>query len=596
MDFNSNKIMINDANEMMYVLDSFKYEEDYYALTKCISSENPGGELRIYKKRSADDPEILVDDPSLVINMTLEFNKRNPGMLSSSIPWNIENDINTFDTSYIGLVRKTDLESINDARPIIPVVLNMESVKKLDISDDQKQLLTEILVTALFFDDPESLVRGGLRIEKVTELLLHIDNEYGFEKYIKTVILNIAHLERDFPCVFEAVKCKDMAAFAVAGRFITTELQKYQDISPADLITYSNAREVMTIANIAHRIISKENNKTAGNLKVFLEEYPPNKIVEYLDQYIVGQNEAKKAVAMTLYRHIAVQAYSEKALKKDNLLIYGPSGSGKTELFRIITKISPVPVYIRSAAEVTANGYSGADIDEMILGLDPSSDNISNALVVLDEADKLFMPEYDSNGQNVNQAIQGDLLKTVEGTVLTKGMKSVDTDKMTFIFVGAFADLYNKKTSQSQKRSIGFNSACQHDDKGHSDVISITEFIAFGMIPELARRISNFCPVRKLTVYDYRQIFFGISNSIMDEINELLSINDIKLNLVETEALVDELAESAEALDLGASGMRSLFEQAVNAKFFDTFKNNERTINITKGDIIDAAAYFRGKK
>ena len=152
MDFDSNKIMINDANEMMYILDSFKYGEDYYALTKCISSENPGGELRIYKKRSADDPEILVDDPSLVINMTLEFNERNPGMLSSSITWNRENDINTFDTSYIGLVRKTDLESINDARPIIPVVSNMESVKKLDISDDQKQLLAEICSSQHFLD------------------------------------------------------------------------------------------------------------------------------------------------------------------------------------------------------------------------------------------------------------------------------------------------------------------------------------------------------------------------------------------------------------------------------------------------------------
>lgn len=604
MRFKSGKmIALESSGWAMLVIDSFTYEGEEFALAKRFDRDERA--YRICQWDERENAVKLLEDPELIMYLTLEFNKRNPGLMSDGDisrrkrkKTDGENRKEYFDPSFIGLVENDAMRGISDVKQMMDMISDLDSVKNFEADDMEKKMLLEILAS-VFCVDISIMDISEHRADPVISLLLRIGtgSEEYIDSYIENTLFKIPDLETDFPHITDAIKKQDNSRFTVACRFIEAELKRYQALTARDALFYNNSRDVLKTRDIVRKglVVKSElvSERGKGSCKEFIREWTPDKIVEYLDKYIVGQSEAKKAAALTLYRHAAAQAYPDKHLKKENLLIYGPSGCGKTEIFRVLKDISPVPLHMRSASEVTANGYSGTDFDELVLSVSRSDQELSKSIIVLDEIDKLITPEYDSNGENTNKSIQGDLLKIVVGTVISKSRRRVDTANITFIFVGAFAELYEKKIQPCKPIGFGADATVSSDDDIY---FSVSDFIKFGMIPELARRISAYIPVRKLTSSDYRKIFTDIRNSIFEEASQFLSINNMRAEL-ESDELIDDLATSAESLELGASGLRSIFSQAVNSRYYEAIRHgipdeHETVLTIRKEDIQDAALHF----
>ena len=600
MNFKAEGIVIASSKDVLFVVDAFVHKGIEYALAEHITGSK-GITHRICKWDKKENIAMFVDDQELLMRLTLEFSRRNPGVMSGAAEDRVKGKKrksmirNRLDTSLIGLLENFSACKVENGRQLKDLISDLDSVQSFKAGRAEKELLIEILASVFALDGPVSGLGEIGKTDFAVSVLLRLGAEEYMDEYIEKVLVRIPDLEMTFPHIVDAIKENASSRFAVASRYMNAELKRYEGITVRDAIFYSNSKEVLKLRNIVRKGLLMKRRLGNGSCMEFIKEYTPDKIVKYLDRYIAGQSEAKKAVAITLYRHAAIQAYPDKHLKKENLLVYGPSGCGKTELFRVLKNISPVPLHIRSAAELTANGYSGMDIDDLIMSLERRGKDISRSIVVLDEVDKLFMPEHGSHGENTNKSAQGDLLKVVEGSILTKDRKTADTENITFIFAGAFADLYDRKTQI--RRPIGFGT--ETDSVSDDDIyFSVSDFTEFGVIPELARRISMFVPVRKLTTIDYKRIFTDIGNSIVDEVSQFLSINNMKVEL-ESDDLIDELVAAAESLELGASGLRSIFSQAVNDKYYDAVRSSggrkpehETTITITKGDIRDAVVYF----
>lgn len=598
MNFKPRELTITDSMEVLSIIDTFVYRGNEYALAAPISDKTHTIH-RICKWDEKESIAKLVEDPTLLMRLTSEFNKRNPGVLSepsknkSKVKLTKNTRQNHLDTAFIGMLESFDLHMTKPTQQLKAQISNLSSIQSFKISKSDKEMLIEILMSVFVTDNLRFRIGEMNRTDFIITLLLRLNEETYMNMYIEEILINIPNLEIIFPHIANAARKNNMLSFTIACRYMQRELQRYKNITVKDALFCNNSKEVLRLIKIVRKVLAKNHRFAEESCKAFIKKYTPDKIVAYLDKYIVGQSDAKKAAAMTLYRHVAIQAYPDKHFKKENLMIYGPSGCGKTEIFRVLAKISPVPLHIRSAAEITSNGYSGTDIKDLIMSLEQKEEDISKSIVVLDEADKLFMPEHDSNGENTNKSTQGDLLKIVEGSILTKGSNTVDTENITFVFVGAFADLYDEKTKV--QRRIGFG-AVDESLTDNDIYFSINDFITFGMIPELARRISMLAPVRKLNSNDYREIFTSIGNNVMDEASQFLSISNMRLELT-SDDLIDEIVSTANTLNLGASGLRNIFCQAVNNKYYETVQKEapgkqKSTIMITKEDIKKAAVHL----
>ena len=319
----------------------------------------------------------------------------------------------------------------------------------------------------------------------------------------------------------------------------------------------------------------------------FLKHYTPKKIIDHLDKYVLGQEEAKMACAIHLYNHVMRCKYPEKIKKKNVLLLYGPSGSGKTEMYRVLKLISPVPIEIRDAGDVTCRGFAGADLSEVVKGIGGkaivASDKIMGreirkrfSLVVLDEFDKLVSPHNTGYGENVSKEVQSSLLYAMEDGIVTdtKGEK-LDVSSFGFACVGSFAGLM----SNYKKRTIGFNS-----EETVFDEDITNDLINFGMIPELCSRISTISKVRKIEISDLIRIMNTESMSPIYQLKEEYALNGIDLDV--TEGSIKAVAEIAYEDGLGARKMLGIIRSASERKYIDALEEGAcKNIVITEEDI-----------
>lgn len=270
-------------------------------------------------------------------------------------------------------------------------------------------------------------------------------------------------IKQRFPTIYNCILNKDFQAFSFLWEFLSREATYYRSIEVEDIIEDHDYKEVCRIIEckrLAELIQASDTSSFIEKCKDFIQNWKPKDIVAFLNQNIIAQENAKKrTAAMALYSHVVRIIHPEIESKKRNYLFLGPTGTGKTEIFRQLARISPVEINIMDASSITSEGFLGLSKGDMLKTLKQRSKDgqFEYSVIVMDECDKLIRPEYNSEGENINESIQGDLLKMVEGGEIFTGNFSngdiIDTENIMFIFTGAFVGLVNEN---EEKNVCGF--------------------------------------------------------------------------------------------------------------------------------------------
>ena len=358
------------------------------------------------------------------------------------------------------------------------------------------------------------------------------------------------------------------------GNFNYGDLLNMPNVSMIDLSSFQN--------QMGQRKKPKKKKAEKKEPVLDLKKIPaPHKIKATLDEYVIGQEYAKKVMSVAVYNHykrVATDTMDEIAIEKSNMLMIGPTGCGKTYLVKTLAKLLDVPLAIADATSLTEAGYIGDDIESVVSKLLAAADNdvekAEHGIIFIDEIDKIAKKKNTNQRDVSGEAVQQGMLKLLEGADVevpiganSKNamvpLTTVNTRNILFICGGAFPDLENIiKERLNKQASIGFYADLKdkYDDDPHIlEKVTVEDLRSFGMIPEFIGRLPIIFTMNGLTEDMMVQILSEPRNAILKQYQKLLALDEVKLEF--EEGALHAIAAKAMEKHTGARALRAILEE-----------------------------------
>ena len=368
----------------------------------------------------------------------------------------------------------------------------------------------------------------------------------------------------------------------------------------------------MAVKKNANEVTEEEIKEIKAQMRDMMNKVTPKYLYDYLNQYVIGQEEAKKYISVAVYNHYKRfmdniygytkqdkdNPYNDVEIEKSNAIVCGASGTGKTFMLRMLAKHLNIPFHIADSSSFTQAGYVGADVESAVLGaLRDCNFNIQaaqHAIIVLDEFDKISRKgENTSITRDVGgEGVQQSLLKLVEGTTVdvppNGGRKHpeqecipVDTSNILFFGIGAFDGLEKIIEKRKNLKTIGFNSNNSNTNSEDEDLladVTTDDLKKFGLIPELIGRFPLVTHTKRLTEEQLYQILKEPKNSLVKQYQKLFWIDNVELNF-EDDAL-RLVAKEAYKMKTGARSLRGVLDKLLADIMFDYGGYNAKKVKL----------------
>ena len=387
------------------------------------------------------------------------------------------------------------------------------------------------------------------------------------------------------------------------GKFNYADLMNMPNVSMIDLSSFQNPGQQ------PKKIHKKKKEEKAEKPVLDLKNIPaPHKIKETLDQYVIGQEKAKKVMSVAVYNHykrVATDTMDEIEIAKSNMLMIGPTGCGKTYLVKTLAKLLDVPLAIADATSLTEAGYIGDDIESVVSKLLAAADNdverAEHGIIFIDEIDKIAKKKNTNQRDVSGEAVQQGMLKLLEGSEVevpvganSKNamvpLVTVNTRNILFICGGAFPDLENIiKERLNKQASIGFYADLKdkYDHDPHLlQKVTVEDIRSFGMIPEFIGRLPIIFTLDGLSEDMLVKILKEPKNAILKQYQKLLALDEVKLEF--EEGALHAIAAKALEKDTGARALRAILEEYMLDIMYEIPKDD----NI--GEVVITREYIEG--
>ena len=387
------------------------------------------------------------------------------------------------------------------------------------------------------------------------------------------------------------------------GKFNYADLMNMPNVSMIDLRSFQNPGQQ------PKKIHKKKKEEKAEKPVLDLKNIPaPHKIKATLDQYVIGQEKAKKVMSVAVYNHykrVATDTMDEIEIEKSNMLMIGPTGCGKTYLVKTLAKLLDVPLAIADATSLTEAGYIGDDIESVVSKLLAAADNdverAEHGIIFIDEIDKIAKKKNTNQRDVSGEAVQQGMLKLLEGSEVevpvganSKNamvpLVTVNTRNILFICGGAFPDLENIiKERLNKQASIGFYADLKdkYDHDPHLlQKVTVEDIRSFGMIPEFIGRLPIIFTLDGLSEDMLVKILKEPKNAILKQYQKLLALDEVKLEF--EEGALHAIAAKALEKDTGARALRAILEEYMLDIMYEIPKDD----NI--GEVVITREYIEG--